>query len=140
MGDFRDFCALFEDAKEVRGLDDDGGGLRGDRRTQFPEINLAGRGIADLLEINVLVADVSFQHLPVLGMESARQDYLAAPGYPQRHQDRFGRGGRAVVKRGVGDVHPRQLCDQGLELEHRLQGALGDFGLVRSVGGEKFPT
>ena len=50
-----------------------------------------------------------------------------------------GRGDRrrALVERGVGDRQPGQLGDRGLELEHHLQPALGDLGLIRRVGGEE---
>ena len=49
----------------------------------------------------------------------------------------LGRGGGAVVERGVGNIHAGELSHLGLELEQHLQRALGDFGLVRGVGGQK---
>src|ERR1700678_3066413 len=46
--------------------------------------------------------------------------------------------GRTVVHGGVGQIHPGEFGDHGLELEDRLQRALRKFGLVRCVGGEEF--
>ena len=48
-----------------------------------------------------------------------------------------GRHSRAVVARGVGDVHSGELADRGLVLEDRLQHALRQLGLVRRVRGEE---
>ena len=62
---------------------------------------------------------------------------LRAARDPVRHHDRLGGRGSAVVHRGVGDFHVGQQADLGLELEQVLQRALGDFGLVGRVGGEK---
>ena len=53
------------------------------------------------------------------------------------HGDRLGRGGRAVVVRGVGDVHAGQLADHGLEFESALQNALADLRLIGGVAGDK---
>ena len=49
----------------------------------------------------------------------------------QRH--RFGGGGGLVEQRRVGDVHAGQIADHGLEIDQRLQPALGDLGLIRRV-------
>ena len=54
-----------------------------------------------------------------------------------RHQHRLGGRGRAVIHRGVGDLHAGQHRDLGLELEQIMQRALRDLGLVRRVGGEE---
>ena len=53
------------------------------------------------------------------------------------HGDRLGRGGRAVVVRGVGDVHAGQLADHRLEFKRALQNALADLRLIGSVAGDK---
>ena len=39
---------------------------------------------------------------------------------------------------GVGDFHAGEFADHGLELEHGLQGALRDLGLIGRVAGEEF--
>ena len=51
----------------------------------------------------------------------------------QRH--RLGRGGGLVQHGGVGDLHPGQVDDQGLEVEQRLQPPLRDLRLVGGVLG-----
>ena len=95
------------------------------------------------MQLDTKVPDIGFHHLAVLRVEGARpNDSVAPPAGPvgidaQRHQDRFTRGGRAVIERRVGHLHAGQLHDKRLELEHRLQVALADLGLVRSVGRQK---
>ena len=60
----------------------------------------------------------------------------ALPGLqPEQHRHRLGRRGGLVEQRRVGDLHPRQVRDGGLEVQQRLQPALRDLGLVRRVGG-----
>ena len=52
-----------------------------------------------------------------------------------RHRHRLGRGGGLIQQRGVGDLHAGQFADHGLEVQQRLQPALGDLGLIGRVGG-----
>ena len=47
-------------------------------------------------------------------------------------------GGRAVVHRGVGDLHAGQRRDLRLEFEQDLQRALRDLRLIGRVAGEEF--
>ena len=54
---------------------------------------------------------------------------------PEQHRHRLGRGRRFVEQGRVGDLHPRQIRDGGLEVQQRLQAALRDLGLVRRVRG-----
>ena len=75
------------------------------------------------------------KHLHVLRMDVAGNDDLVPSGPNESHHRRLGDGGCAVVKGRVGDVERRQLCDQGLEFEDRLERALARFRLVRRVGG-----
>ena len=58
---------------------------------------------------------------------------LAVRAAHQRH--RLGRRGALVEQRGVGGRQPGQVADHGLEVEQRLEPALGDLRLVRRVGG-----
>ena len=53
------------------------------------------------------------------------------------HGDRLGRGSRAVVVRGVGDVHAGQLADHRLEFKRTLQHTLADLRLIGGVAGDK---
>ena len=55
--------------------------------------------------------------------------------HPMQHGHRLRHGGRFIEEGGVGDFHSGQLDHHGLEVEQRLEAALGDFGLVRRVGG-----
>ena len=60
-------------------------------------------------------------------------------GHPQ--VDRLHRGAGSVVERGVGHRQTEQSGDHGLELEHRLQDPLGNFGLVGRIGSHELgPT
>src|SRR5438093_11635027 len=53
------------------------------------------------------------------------------------HQHSLGQSSTAVIKGGVRNLHSCQLRDVRLKLEDCLQRALGDFRLIRSVGGIK---
>ena len=57
----------------------------------------------------------------VLRVQSARHDRLAAARQPVRHQHGLRGRGRAVVHRGVGDLHAGQQRHLRLELEQALQ-------------------
>jgi len=48
---------------------------------------------------------------------------------------RFRGGGAFIEQRGVGDIEPGQIHHHRLEVQQRFEPALGDFGLVRGVGG-----
>ena len=65
--------------------------------------------------------------------------YLAQPARDAHgHEYGFGHAAAALVEAGVGDVHARQLADERLKLEKRLQTALAGLGLVRRVSGVEF--
>ena len=89
---------------------------------------------------NKLVAGgpaVGLDHLDGVGVGGGgAEDDVAAT--LAAHVDRFGRGGSAVIDRGVGDVHAGQLADHGLVLKDGLQHALADLSLIGGVGGDKF--
>ena len=55
--------------------------------------------------------------------------------HPARHGHGFGGGGRFVQQRGVGDFHAGQVQHHLLIVHQRFQAPLGNFGLVRRVGG-----
>ena len=54
---------------------------------------------------------------------------------PVAHHHRLGGGGALVEHRGVGDLEAGQIGDERLEIQQRLEPALGDLGLIRRVGG-----
>jgi hypothetical protein len=56
-------------------------------------------------------------------------------GGPVAQRHRLGGGGGLVEQRGVGDVEAGEVGDHGLEVEQRLEPALGDLGLVGRVRG-----
>ncbi|GAP58659.1 hypothetical protein AHiyo1_17660 [Arthrobacter sp. Hiyo1] len=49
------------------------------------------------------------------------------------HEDRFGDGGGFVQEGSVGDGQAHEVLDHGLEVQQRLEAALGNFRLVRGV-------
>ena len=53
---------------------------------------------------------------------------------PAHHQHGLGDGGGFVQQRGVGDRQADEVLDHGLEVQQRLEPALGDLRLVRGVG------
>ena len=89
---------------------------------------------ADLDHLGAEAGRVGGERLAAVGMQAARDDQLRATGRADRQVG--GRGDRRgpFVERGVRDRQAGQLRHRGLELEHRLQPALGDLGLVGRVG------
>ena len=138
MGDLGDGRNIFNDAKEVGALDQDGGGFLGDGGFQRGQIDAAGLGVVTQQRAGqALVLGIGGHHFAVLGMNGRGDHGLVPPGDAHGHHDGFGCAGRAVVHAGVGHVHAGQLGDHGLELEDGLQRALRDLGLVGRVAGEK---
>ena len=64
-----------------------------------------------------------------------RDDVGPGLGHAVRHRHRLGGSGGFVEQRGVGDVEAGEFADHGLEIDQRLEPALGDFGLIGGVGG-----
>ena len=65
----------------------------------------------------------------------AENDFTAALA---AHIDRFSSSSSSVVDRGIGNIHSGQFADHRLVLKNRLEHALADLCLIRSVGGEEF--
>ncbi len=138
VGDVGDGGDVFYGSKEVRGLDEDAGGVGGDGFCEGFEVDAAGFAeVRHLFGGNLLMLRVGGDDLAVLGVDGAGDDGGVAAGDADGHHDGFGGAGGAVVHAGVGDLHAGELADHGLELEHGLEGALGDLGLVGGVGGEE---
>ena len=73
----------------------------------------------------------------VWGWQSASTKNASRPALAtsrRAHGHGLGRGGALVEQRGVGEVHAGEVGDHRLEVEQRLEPALGDLGLVRRVG------
>ena len=73
----------------------------------------------------------------VMRVHARGDDRLVPARDAVRHQDRFPHRGRAVVHRRVRDFAAEQARDLRLELEHHLQRALRDLGLVGRVAGQE---
>ena len=78
------------------------------------------------------------EHFAIFRMQALRDDHGVSTGDAHRHHRGLGRRRRTVVHGRVRHFHARQLADHGLELEDRLQRALGNLRLVGRVGREKF--
>ena len=78
-----------------------------------------------------------FQHVEGLRQHLAvNEEHLpACLRHPARHRHRFGGGRGFVEQRGIGQFQPGHVDDHLLEVQQRFQPALGDFGLVRRIGG-----
>ena len=122
-------------AEDIRGLHDDAGRLLsiapstssapcgdgGSATTSSPDMPRHGLDRVDIVRMQTPARTAFFR----LVMRRAISIASAA-------------GGRAVVHRGVGDLHAGQQRDLGLEFEQGLQRALRDFRLVGRVGGQEF--
>ena len=67
------------------------------------------------------------------GNEEAVGVFQFADAFGHRH--RFGGGGRFIEQRSGSDIQPGEIESDLLEVEQRFQAALGDFRLVRGIGG-----
>ena len=76
----------------------------------------------------------------ILRMQPAGNHRAVASRQAMGHQHRLAARGRAVVHRGVRDLHSGQRGHLGLELEQDLQRALRDFRLIGRVAGQEFGT
>jgi hypothetical protein len=124
-------------AEEVRVLDEDRGDVLVD---VVLELDRIGGSVAqpDLDDLGVEAARVRLQRLPGVGMHAARDDQAPATlARPEREVGGRGHRRRTLVERGVGHREAGELGDRRLKLEHRLQPALRDLGLVRRVGSQK---
>ncbi len=81
---------------------------------------------------------VGAEHFAILGMHVARDRRRTPPGDANRHHHRLGRTRRAIIHRGIRQVHAGEFRNHRLELEDGLQRALRKLRLIRRVGGQKF--
>jgi hypothetical protein len=127
---------VFHRPQEVRLLQEDGGGLIVDRLGQGQRVSNAV-GERDLDQVGAVTRTVGHQGLAAVRMDAPGGDQFSAPGLADRQVGGRGDGRRALVERRVRDREAGELRHRGLELEHHLEPALRDLGLVRRVGGQE---
>ncbi len=134
-GRLRQIGSRFEVAEEVRLLEEDGGGIR--RCGTY----LVGVGhavpVRNLDHLEAEARRIGLHDLADLGVQRLGEHDLPPLGDVPRDEAGVGRHGRAVVSGRVRDVHSRQLADDRLVLEHRLQHPLAHLRLVRRVRREE---
>ena len=85
---------VFDDTEEIGGLNDNGGGVFGDRARQGCEVELARIGVvSELVERDALVLRLGLQHFAIFGMHAAGGEDVTAAGRADRHHGGFGDGG-----------------------------------------------
>ncbi len=122
---------VLDRTEEVRLLDDDRADAVVERR-QFGDPSLSGASTTSMPQPCASVRNVRASGVDALG-----DDEPLAPAGQLRHVSRRGDCARALVHRGVRDRQSGELGDRRLVLEHRLQAALGDLGLVGRVRGQE---
>ena len=138
LGVVRDRCELgrrLEAAEEVRLLEDDAGGVFG-RLADVVRVGDAV-GVRNLDDLEPEAGRVRLHDLPDLRVQRLREDDLRPAGRVLRDVAGVRGHRRAVVPRGVGDVHTGELADHRLVLEDRLEDALAHLRLVRRVRGQE---
>ncbi len=93
--------------------------------------------VRNLDDLQAEARRVGLDDLAHLRVERLGEDDPCPPGRVLGDVAGVGGDRRPVVARCVRDVHARQLADDGLVLEDRLEHALAHLGLVRRVGGQK---
>ena len=135
MDDLADRLRVLKLAEVVRLLEVEARGVRAERCLERVRVGPAVlRGDDDQLGVGGKAVGLhDLDGLRVRGGGDVGLRALAVAA----HGNGLGRGGRAVVVRGVGNVHAGQLADHGLEFKGALQNALTDLGLIGRVAGEQ---
>ncbi len=124
-------------AQEVRLLDEHGGGVVVHRGGQGGRVGGAGVVQRDLHHLHAVSRGVRAQRGAGVRVKAAAGHEPGPARLQLRQVPRGGHGARALVHRRVGHGQPGELRDGRLELEHDLEAALGDLGLVGRVGREE---
>ena len=127
---------ILDRAEEVRVLDEQGGGFRVERGAELARVREAALE-ANLDHLRAEAASVGAKRLAAVGMNATGDDQTPAPRGADRQVGGRGHRGGALVQRGVGHRQRAELRDRGLELEHHLEAALRDLGLVGRVRGQE---
>jgi len=125
---------LEERAKVVHGppgvgvLDEDAEAARGRRKRA-----MVAHDDLDAERLGSGADDVDRLRVAAVGDEEGAVGGGVALPEPVAHHHGLGGRGALVEHRGVGDLEARQVADHRLEVEERLEAALGDLGLVGRV-------
>ena len=128
---------LLDRAEEVRLLYEHGGGVVVDGGRECLEIGGAGAVERQLHDLHAVARGVGGERGARVRMQAARREQLGAPRLELGEVAGRRHGARALVHGGVRDGQPGELRDGGLVLEHHLQPALRDLGLIRRVRREE---
>ena len=124
---------VLDGAVEVRLGEDRGAGVGVDGARPLLQV---GRSVAqrDLDDLHPVTVGERAERLDRVRVQTGARDDLALAVVELGEIGGRGDRGGALVGGGVGDVQARELGDGRLVLEHHLQAALGDLGLVGRVG------
>ena len=92
-------------------------------------------------DIHAMEVGVGFNHFCNLWVYCGGNQHLIAflcSSYC--HHGSFGCGCRAIIERGIGNVHACELSHHALVFENVVESALRYLSLIRSVAGEEFAT
>ena len=125
------------DCRNVRGQIQHVAGFAGVLEQRAKVVAMTGFFRVTQYQLETEVLGTGFQYVQCLRQHAAIHKetvafYLGSTAC-QRHA--FGGGGGFVQQRGVGDVQTGEVDHHLLVVQQRFQAALGDFGLVRGVGG-----
>ena len=123
---------VLDRAEEVRLREEDGRHVVAERVGERVRV---GDAVAqrDLLDLDPPARAHRAQRLASVRVHPARDQEALALVVLVGEEAGGAERARALVERRVRDGQSGQLADRGLVLEHQLQGALGDLGLVRRV-------
>ena len=127
-------CRLYQ----RRGIAQDSGGA-GERQQDAEQVRLPGDRLGRHRlddEMNAEGLGAGAQHGQ--GLRQAvgiRQEHMTPLSGPSGQRHRLGRGSGLIQQRRAGPRQCGQVGDHGLEVQQRLEAALGDLRLVRGIGG-----
>ena len=128
----RESLDVLHGSEEVRLLQEDGGGLVVDRVGEGDRVRDAVRK-GDLHKLAPVAGAIGDEGLAAVRMHAAGRNQLPAARRADRQVGGGSHGRGTLVEGRVGNRQAGELRHRGLELEHHLQAALGDLGLVRGV-------
>ena len=124
---------VLDGAQEVRLLHEHGGGVVVDGRRERLEVGLAVVVERHLHDLHAVARRVRRERRARVRVEPAARHQLRPLRLELRQVAGGGHSARALVHRGVRHRQAGELRDRGLELEHHLEPALRDLGLVGRV-------